>query len=45
MTDIPTTFLYNAADIYAIRAGIEYTPTPQFMEDFRPDNLRLAVGN
>lgn len=45
MTEVPSTFLYHPADIYAMRAGIEYTPTPQFWEDFRPDNLRLAVSN
>ncbi|MEL6799496.1 MAG: ABC transporter substrate-binding protein [Pseudomonadota bacterium] len=45
LTEVPSTFLYHPADIYAMRAGIEYTPTPQFWEDFRPDNLRLAVGN
>lgn len=44
MTEIPSTFLYNPADIYAIRAGIDYTPTPQFFEDFRPDNLRVTAG-
>ena len=44
MTEVPSTFLYNAADIYAIRAGLEYTPTPQFMEDFRPDNLKISAS-
>ena len=44
MTEIPSTFLYNPADIYAIRAGLEYTPTPQFFEDFRPDNLKISAS-
>lgn len=44
MTEVPSTFLYFPADIYAIRDGIEYTPTPQFFEDFRPDNLRIEAG-
>lgn len=44
MTEIPSTFLYNPADIYAIRAGVDYTPTPQFFEDFRPDNLRVTAA-
>ncbi|MEM1265282.1 MAG: ABC transporter substrate-binding protein [Pseudomonadota bacterium] len=45
LTEVPSTFLYHPSDIYAMRAGIEYTPTPQFWEDFRPDNLRLSVSN
>lgn len=41
LSEVPSTFLYNPADIYAIRNGISYTPTPQFFEDFRPDNLKI----
>lgn len=46
LTEIPSTFLYFPADIYAIRDGITYTPTPQFFEDFHPDNLQISsLGN
>jgi peptide/nickel transport system substrate-binding protein len=45
MDEVPSTFLYNPSDTYAIRKGLEYTPTPQFFEDFRPDNLRVLPSN
>ena len=41
MDEVPSTVLYSPADTYGIRKGLEYTPTPQFFEDFRPDNLRV----
>ncbi len=45
LTEVPSTLLSHPADIYAMHAGVDYTPTPLFWEDVRPGNLRLTVGN
>jgi peptide/nickel transport system substrate-binding protein len=41
MEEVPGTFLYNPMLTYAMRDTISYQPSPQYFEDFRPDNLKI----